>query len=489
MPQEDAGITEDSSLSQHKQDGADEVEQVNVDNDAGHDGVDGWVVVFSSFGIHAIFHGLALSFGVIFAELVDYFNTGRGETAWVGSIVFGVQSVSGPAAGILTDKYGCRTVTICGAAIAAFGLITSSFASSISVLYFTYGVVFGIAFALVSVPSKVIVNQHMKQRRSLANCVSSSGSGIGGAALSAGLHHLSNTYGWRGMILITASILLNGVVFGGLFFPKKHRKAAQGRFITDSLWHCVGELLFIVQSVEWCYIAVRPKSGLRRSCCQNDFTKLVGNIQFCFFLMSNCLAMIAVYTPYTHLPKRATDLKIKETEISWLLPIIGIASVVGKLFFGWLGDFKLVNNRHLLASAVMMCGICAIATPFLTTFPMLVGFAVVFGVFIGVFFGTRNVVLVDVVGVENFSKSYGILLLSQGVSTLIGTPMTGWIYDATSEYSASFFTVGSMFLASSVILFLQEKVEIMWRQRKHDQNQTISTLTVPTPLEILLVNS
>lgn len=93
--------------------------------------------------------------------------------------------------------------------------------------------------------------------------------------------------------------------------------------------------------------------------------------------------MIAVYTPYTHLPKRATDLRIKETEISWLLPIIGIASVVGKLFFGWLGDFKFVNNRHLLASAVMMCGICAIATPFLTTFPMLVGFAVVFGVFIG----------------------------------------------------------------------------------------------------------
>lgn len=89
----------------------------------------------------------------------------------------------------------------------------------------------GIAFALVSLPSKVIVNQHMKQRRSLANCVSSSGSGIGGAALSAGLHHLSNTYGWRGMILITASILLNGVVFGGLFFPKKHRKPAQGRLI------------------------------------------------------------------------------------------------------------------------------------------------------------------------------------------------------------------------------------------------------------------
>ncbi|XP_067675785.1 monocarboxylate transporter 12-like [Haliotis asinina] len=455
MSREDTEITENLKLQQNQKDETGEGGNDKEENDTGTDGFAGWIVVFSSFGIHALFHGLALSFGVIFEELLDYFSKGRGETALVGSLVFGVQSVAAPVVGILTDRYGCRAITICGAAIAAFGLTISTFAQSISVLYFTYGVLFGLAFALVSVPSKVIINQHMKQRRSLANCVSSSGSGVGSACLSASLHQLSNSYGWRGMTLITGSLLLNGIVFGGLFFPKKKRKVAQETTDTRNF-------------------------SLRRSCCQNDFTKLFRNIRYCFFLMSNCLAMNALYTPYTHLPRRATDLKIKEAEINWLLPIIGIASVIGRLFFGWLGDFHWVNNRHLLASALMICGISSVVCPFLTTFPMLAGFAVVFGAFSGVFYGTRNVVLVDVVGVDKLSKAYGILLMSQGLSSILGPPLAGWIYDSTGDYSASFYTVGCMFIASSVILLMQQKAEMIWKQRK---NQSICTLTASTPID------
>ena len=50
------------------------------------DGGWGWLVVFSSFMIHVIADGIVYSFGVFLTELVDYFNAGRGEITWVGSL-------------------------------------------------------------------------------------------------------------------------------------------------------------------------------------------------------------------------------------------------------------------------------------------------------------------------------------------------------------------------------------------------------------------
>lgn len=51
------------------------------------DGGWGWMVVLSSFLIHVIADGIVYSFGVFFVEFLDYFKGGKGETAWVGSLV------------------------------------------------------------------------------------------------------------------------------------------------------------------------------------------------------------------------------------------------------------------------------------------------------------------------------------------------------------------------------------------------------------------
>jgi len=49
----------------------------------------------------------------------------------------------GPVVGGLTNKYGCRAVTVCGSVLAAVGVGVSSFSTHINMLIATYGLLAG----------------------------------------------------------------------------------------------------------------------------------------------------------------------------------------------------------------------------------------------------------------------------------------------------------------------------------------------------------
>ena len=53
------------------------------------------MVVFSSFMIHVIVDGITYSFGVLFIALLEDFQGGKGNTAWILSIFVGMTLGSG----------------------------------------------------------------------------------------------------------------------------------------------------------------------------------------------------------------------------------------------------------------------------------------------------------------------------------------------------------------------------------------------------------
>lgn len=107
------------------------------------DGGWGWVVVFASFMVNLIADGITFSFGVIYAELLKYFGESKAKTAWIGSLFMAMPLLSGPIASFLTDRYGCRKVTIVGSILASIGFIISSFTDSVEMLFFTFGIFAG----------------------------------------------------------------------------------------------------------------------------------------------------------------------------------------------------------------------------------------------------------------------------------------------------------------------------------------------------------
>lgn len=96
------------------------------------DGGFGWVVVFSSLMVSLISDGVSFSFGLIYTELLTYFqDSSPSKTAWVGSLFLAVPLLCGPIMSNLVDKYGCRKMTVVGGLLSGIGFVLASLCDSI----------------------------------------------------------------------------------------------------------------------------------------------------------------------------------------------------------------------------------------------------------------------------------------------------------------------------------------------------------------------
>ena len=189
------------------------------DNPPPMDGGHGWFVVLGAFMIFLICDGISFSFGVVFIYLVEEFEKSKSETAWIGSIFYAMSLGLGPLASFLTIRFGCRKVTIFAGFLSCFGLMASSFVSSLWHLYITFGIVVGSSFSFCYVSCVVIVAYYFEKRRSLATGLAVCGTGIGTFTFAPLCDFLIIRYNWRSCFLILGAISLNICAAGALFCP------------------------------------------------------------------------------------------------------------------------------------------------------------------------------------------------------------------------------------------------------------------------------
>ncbi|WAR27312.1 MOT14-like protein [Mya arenaria] len=201
-----------------------------------------WVIVIGAFLAHVITHGILYSFGILFIALEEKYGGTKAEIALIPSLMSGTLYLVGPLVSALITRYGCRTVTALGAVIGALGFITSVFANSLYLLYFTLGVLTGCGFGFVFLAAIVVVTRHFQKHRSLACGLALSGAGGGAFICSPLIEWLLATFSLSGTLLILAAIVLNCIPCGLLFRSVRgahtNRAAETGRDLEyDSVLH------------------------------------------------------------------------------------------------------------------------------------------------------------------------------------------------------------------------------------------------------------
>ena len=125
--------------------------------------------------------------------------------------------------------------------------------------------------------------------------------------------------------------------------------------------------------------------------------------------------------------------------------IIGIASTVSRLVFGYIADHSFVNRLWLYIISVTLCGLVIMSSSLATNYHLMATFCALFGItcgnispqmfalckwlinfyFIGTYVSLTSVVLVDLLGLEKLTNAFGLIRLFQGLASLIGPPFFG----------------------------------------------------------------
>ena len=133
----------------------------------------------------------------------------------------------GPVAGKLCDRFSPRVVAFLGGLVSIIGLVSTSQAHNIFVMYATYGVIFAFGASCVYTAVFVTVPKYFRKWRSLATGMLASGPGAGTFLMSPILALSIEELGRRGAFFVMAGIMGVVCVLGCTFDPNTPKEEFQ----------------------------------------------------------------------------------------------------------------------------------------------------------------------------------------------------------------------------------------------------------------------
>ncbi|CAG2058209.1 unnamed protein product [Timema podura] len=149
----------------------------------------------------------------------------------------------------------------------------------------------------------------------------------------------------------------------------------------------------------------------------------------------------------------------------FLVSSIGITNTIGRVLCGIVSSIPGMNALFINNTALTLGGAATILSGISMSVTYQYAYAIIFGLSIACFASLRSIIIVDLMGLDNLTNAFGLLLLFQGISAAIGSPIAGAFMDATGSYDASFYLSGTLILVSAILCYPLNRVN-RWEKRR-----------------------
>lgn len=188
------------------------------------DGGWGWVVAAASGVVFFLTYSLLVSNGILMVALMDVFNTGRAEMAWIPILSFAMARVTAPVSAILCNRLSHRIVALTGALLITVGYALGFLATTVPHLFLTLGITVGIGAGFAIMSSSILTTLYFKKRISLANGIYTAGASLGCICGPMFTQYLVQWMGLRFTFLILSAYSLHICIAASLFQPVEWHK-------------------------------------------------------------------------------------------------------------------------------------------------------------------------------------------------------------------------------------------------------------------------
>ncbi len=401
----------------------------------------GWWVVGGSvlvamYVAGAVFYG----FTAIFEPIADELGWSYTQISLAASLRGLEMGLLAPFVGILTDRWGPRRLIFGGTIITFAGLLMLSRTDSVGMFYGAFVLVaIGMSTCTMTVLLTAVANW-FQRRVGIATGIAVSGFGLGGLMVPA-IVSLVDAYDWRATVgLLAMGMLVLPLPLSLLFRhkPEQYGKLPDGDLVEVTKSND-GDTNAIVFSYD------RPDVGTRQALKSGTFWSIA------FAFASQVMLVTAVIT---HLMPYLSSIDIARSDSSIIAIAVPLASIAGRLGFGWVAD----RSSRKLVSAIGFCmmslGIACFASVSIGGFWLLIPFLILFGIGYGGLNVMRPALVQEYFGRSNFGTIFGIIIGVSMAGSIGGPAVAGWAYENWGSYQGMWFLMALVPMAAMVAMLL-----------------------------------
>jgi len=459
----------------------------------------------SSFLIQFAVFGLHNNFGIIFHELIKVFQQSRAATAWIGSLAMGTTFLISPFSNLLMSYVGYRKMLSLACLLCTVSLLTSSFVSDVYLLSFTYSVLFGFGAGIANHASLVSLQVNAKEKLSLANGVSSSGSGIGTFALGPILTYLIKNYDFRWSfraiivlpILFLPSILLtkdfkssdcdestdedtfkNNVEVSKQNVDKKvliNRTYSVEYLNGDLPDHTNDDVMNHLNNnnnntSDNTSRELKPDKNCLNQLIDKEIWK---HLPYVVFIAGFSTFLFGYFIPFVFLVEHAHSFDIPMSTAQFLIGILAIVATIVKILGGIFLDVQQrIDRSTLFLISMFSMSLSQLLAAYATQYYQFVMFSVIFGIFEGILIGQIPTVVLDVIPQkEKIGVALANLFAVMSLPIMVGPVVAGNLSGSSNSYSTPFIAAAGVSFLGAVITSMgklfKKKTSIIHSTKDH----------------------
>ncbi len=379
----------------------------------------GWYVVLGAFLILGINYGARYSFGVFVKPMALEYQWSRSVISAGMSILVLAYGIGGIFSGRLVDRIAPRWLITAGSALVAIGLFLTPFVHEPWQFYITYGLFGGFGSACFgAVVCNSSVGKWFIRKRGVAIGAASIGIGVATMVLAPLAGWVVKVYGWRvGFLGLGGIVLAIGVILSQWFMgktrPEDYGLLPDGGGGMDRGGDAASD--------------GGPRLG-------PSLGKILRDSRFWILVVCYSIAFMAEMSAMVHQVPHALDRYIDRIAAASSLGMIGLASVLGRFFFGWLSD-RIRDAKYAAAIGLFFMATGMMFLLMADTVTLLFCFALLFGFGYGSMAPMIPYLLADRFGRQILGTAYGMLTFFIAVGGSLGPIITGYVYDLSGTYT------------------------------------------------------
>lgn len=198
------------------------------------------------------------------------------------------------------------------------------------------------------------------------------------------------------------------------------------------------------------------KEEEKTGCAKFFDLSLLKDPVYLIILISNCTNAIGYTNFIILLPSYAIDLGFGKDLAAYLLSIVSIFDLIGRIGGSALSDTNLIPKTWYFVGGLLFSGISLTILPFAVDYSWVSLYCSLFGLASGCYVGITAIVMADLLGTERLTSSYGISLFVNGILQLIGPPICLTAFEMVGKmYQPIFVVLGlSLLLGASLWIFM-----------------------------------